>query len=1163
MSVSSDTDRAYSGAKALPPDAAARRRALTPEQSFIVEAPAGSGKTELLTQRILTLLARVNQPEAIVAITFTRKAAAEMHARLVQALKAACAPAPSNSHQAFTWQLARQVLEQDAKQGWQLLQNPGRLRISTFDSLCASLTQALPLQAKLGHQLNITDDPERLYKAAIDDLYASLAQAQEPLSAPLASLVTLLTHLDNRAERLASLFQGILARRDAWRPLLRELRSFPDEQRRKVLESHLAQRCDEHFELLANYLLPLWPQLRKIAFAAALRLQDNPKGAAIARLNSIDQYVEPPQRGDEARIIWLGLKQLFLTNSGTFRIKLDVNCGFPAGTNKAEKEQAKADKTAMKDIIWELAACPGVQEALAATEYLPSRHYSQEQWAVLSAVLDVLPRLLAHLRLVFARTGQLDFTEVALSAEQALGDDDEPTDLALRLDYQIQHLLIDEFQDTSPTQGELLRRLTYGWTPGDGRSLFCVGDAMQSIYSFRAADVSLFLHVKAHGLGDLTLELLQLTANFRSAPSIVSWVNRIFTKAFPEVNDIASGAVAYSPAEAFRPEQDAQVHYLSIAAGQGPDLEAQLLLDQIIAHRINSPDDSIAILVRNRAYGQYFLTLAQAAGLEPMAVDMQALAQYPAVEDAWVLTQALLNPADLIAWLSILRGPWVGLTLAQLHLLRSQPGSTVLEQIPYCLATGELEPVAQTRLSRAWQVLGLAWQERARKPLRWWVEATWLALGGIACVAKPDDLNNLERYWQCLEASCAQGEAPSLSRIQTALAKLFAAPSAHADTRLQIMTIHKSKGLEFDAVFLPSLHKSRRPADKQLWLWQRHVNQEGEANLLVSALGAATATTDPIYKHLEKAQSHREALEQVRLTYVACTRAKRHLYLFAEVKPGQEPGQNQAPPKGSALGSLWPALETLWPVAPQAIEDPSVVSSDIAAQELAPLNRLAADWTLPAWPHEHLLAAYIPPYEYQNQAQSPFDPACDAPRAIGTLVHQALSGMAEHGMRQWQKHWPGQHPAWSQQLIRIGLPHDLIPTVITAAQALIKKALNDPFLQLWLNQPERCQAETTWMHSAADGKSFLTVRPDLLWHSPEGETWLIDYKTAEPTVGIAMEEFVDNEKSIYRPIMARYCQALQAAGIKHLRVGLYFVGLGVWAEYADIAEGYCSTNEPQ
>lgn len=1133
-----------------PPDADARRRALTPQQSFIVEAPAGSGKTELLTQRILTLLARVATPEAIVAITFTRKAAAEMHARLVQALKAAQGPQPDNPHQAFTWQLARQALAQDAQQGWQLLKNPGRLRISTFDSLCASLTQALPLQSKLGHQLSISEDPQQLYSQAIEDLLASLTQAPAPLTGPLASLAELLAHLDNRAERLARLLSEVLARRDAWRPLLVELRSLPDGQRRAILEAHLAERCDQHYAWLADQLAEHWPQLRKLAFAAALRLEGNPKGAAIARLHTIDQYPTPPADGEDAQLIWLGLRHLLLTNGGTFRVNLDVNCGFPAGTSKAEKDQAKADKTAMKELIFALAAYPGLPEGLVAVEYLPGRHYSDEQWQVLAAVLDVLPRLLAHLRLVMGRTGQLDFTEMALSAEQALGDDEAPTDLALRLDYQIQHLLVDEFQDTSPSQVELLRRLTLGWQPGDGRSLFCVGDAMQSIYSFRAADVSLFLHVKAHGLGDLNLEPLQLTANFRSAPSLVHWVNRVFSKAFPELSDIATGAVAYSPAEPFRPEQPAQVTYLSQPAGLGEEGQAQLLLEQVLAHRSAAPEDSIAILVRNRAHGQYFLRLAQRAGLMPLAVDMQALAQHPAVQDAWVLTQALLDPADSIAWLSLLRGPWVGLSLADLLQLRRQPGVTLLEQIPQCLAADLLPQDAQQRLARAWAVLANAWQERSRKPTRWWLEGTWLALGGASCLQGEEDLSNLERYWLCLESLAAQGQALSRSRIATALDKLYAAPSPNADSRLQIMTIHKSKGLEFDAVFLPSLHKGKRPADKQLWLWQRHLNPQGEPHLLVSALGAASAGADPIYKHLEKAQAQREALEQVRLIYVACTRAKRHVYLLAEVKPGSEAGQNQAPSKHSALGSLWPGVETLWPVAAASEAPPEDIAA--AGAELAPLQRLPADWSAPTWPCETLLQAYVPPFDYKNQAQSPLQPGCDLPRAIGTLVHQALSAMAEQGMGRWQRHWPGTNPAWPAQLVRLGLPRHLIAAAIKGAQALLERALGDAFLQQCLNQPERCQAEQAWWYVGPDGQ-MQQVRPDLLWHHHEGGVWLIDYKTAQPQGEVSLEDFIQAEKTAYRKTMQQYAQVLRAAGLTGLKVGLYFVALGRWCEYEELA----------
>src|SRR5512146_922212 len=115
-------------------DAAVRRQALDPNGSFIVQAPAGSGKTELLIQRYLVLLARVEHPESIVAITFTRKAAAEMRFRLVEALqRAAGDEAAEQEHARFTWELARAALARDRERDWQLLRNPARLRILTID----------------------------------------------------------------------------------------------------------------------------------------------------------------------------------------------------------------------------------------------------------------------------------------------------------------------------------------------------------------------------------------------------------------------------------------------------------------------------------------------------------------------------------------------------------------------------------------------------------------------------------------------------------------------------------------------------------------------------------------------------------------------------------------------------------------------------------------------------------------------------------------------------------------------------------------------------------------------------------------------------------------------------------------------------------------------
>ena len=169
-----------------------------------------------------------------------------------------------------------------------------------------------------------------------------------------------------------------------------------------------------------------------------------------------------------------------------------------------------------------------------------------------------MPILAAQLSLVFRQHGMVDFSEISQQALRALGEDDAPTDLALALDYRIQHLLVDEFQDTSQSQYRLLERLTTSWQVDDGRSLFLVGDPMQSIYRFRAAEVGLFLKAQQQGIGEIPLESLQLSANFRSQAGIVEWVNHTFDSIFPANADISLGAVPYYPSHAINPANTQQ-----------------------------------------------------------------------------------------------------------------------------------------------------------------------------------------------------------------------------------------------------------------------------------------------------------------------------------------------------------------------------------------------------------------------------------------------------------------------------------------------------------------------------------------------------------------------------------------------------------------------------
>ena len=156
----------------------------------------------------------------------------------------------------------------------------------------------------------------------------------------------------------------------------------------------------------------------------------------------------------------------------------------------------------------------------------------------------------------FASHGQADFVEIAQGALAALGTEDAPTDLLLSFDYRIRHILVDEFQDTSFTQFELLKLLTAGWQPDDGRTLFVVGDPMQSIYRFRQAEVGLFLRARRQGIGPVELEPLTLSANFRSQSGIVEWVNQAFAGIMPPRESVIAGAVPYTRSHAVHPAED-------------------------------------------------------------------------------------------------------------------------------------------------------------------------------------------------------------------------------------------------------------------------------------------------------------------------------------------------------------------------------------------------------------------------------------------------------------------------------------------------------------------------------------------------------------------------------------------------------------------------------
>ncbi len=217
-----------------------------------------------------------------------------------------------------------------------------------------------------------------------------------------------------------------------------------------------------------------------------IRLHSNSPLATVSHFSQIDR----------ASIALLA--DVLLTSQLTLRKGFDHHVGLKRG--ECTDNEYTELKTASKQLLDQLNEYPDFLSALIRVRNLPEPHYEDEQWQVLQALLTLLPLLAAHLNIIFKEHNEIDFTAVAEQALLALGDEDNPTDLALYLDHTIHHLLVDEFQDTSIRQYQLLSKLVQNWQTGEHKTLFIVGDPMQSIYRFRAAEVGLFLQAQQQGL---------------------------------------------------------------------------------------------------------------------------------------------------------------------------------------------------------------------------------------------------------------------------------------------------------------------------------------------------------------------------------------------------------------------------------------------------------------------------------------------------------------------------------------------------------------------------------------------------------------------------------------------------------------------------------------
>ncbi|SDZ83238.1 UvrD-helicase domain-containing protein [Microbulbifer marinus] len=1136
-----------------PVDADARSRALDITRSFAVSAPAGSGKTGLLTQRVLKLLASCQQPEEVLAITFTRKAAGEMRERLIEALQQARdTERPDNPHDAITWDLASQLLARDAELNWQLLQMPQRLRIQTIDGLCRSLASQLPIESGLGAPGEPLEQTQIAFEMAVVNLLRHLDG-----ETPDSDLQQLLLHLDNDLGQLNKLLQILLEKREQWLgPLLNVGREGAQDYFHFAIDELVAENLGDLASALRGYA----GELIELASYAGQNLQRDNPGHPLSACAELDAL---PEADNGALPVWLALTELLVTGKGDIRKAVDKRVGFPA-VDKKNPETALANeyKARIKDLLAELSGNQPLLDAINEVRKLPSG-LQESQWQLLQALAQVLPKLVAELKLVFQQLGATDYTEVAQAALIALGHSDEPTDLALKLDVQTKHILVDEFQDTSQTQLQLLEKLTAGWEPNDGRTLFIVGDGMQSCYGFRNANVGIFLDARARGIGEVQLEPLDLQVNFRSEGAVVEWVNSTFQRAFPAEDNISRGAVRYLNSHAFKDTKwpAPAVNFYGCIDDDERSREAQQVVELVQRLQAEDRGGRIAILVRKKRHLGRVLPALSAAGISYQAPDLAPLASKMVVLDLLSLTRALLDPSDRISWLALLRAPWCGLQLPDLYTLANWNNGdlapTDTSARPLLLALREIDDIqllsddGRALLQRAAGPILQAWQQRGRKPLRTWIEGLWLALGGPATVTQKSDLDNVQDFFQLLEKFDSGGAIADWQQFYNALEKLFARPGQ--DASVQVMTIHKSKGLEFEHVLIPGLDQGGKPGGDQLLRWAEWLNRDGDSRFLL-APKSARGDSDPLFDYLRYDNSERERLEGTRLLYVGCTRAIRSLHLLACVNRDEKKGDLKAPGAAALLASIWPTIradeDSAWC---QWLETPEdAQQAERAAGNRDYLLRLPQQWQVPAMPKQDWLAQYrMPDYLPAETGEANIPELGQVAlrwlRHAGTVAHETLANIAETDLQDWNvERVQQQRPLWQLRLGQLGLYGSGLEKARDKVEQAVVKALDCDTGRWLLDGSHRDSACELELHSG--GRQLRRAIVDRTFIDKDGVRWIVDYKTAEPAADEDEQDFIATQLERYRGQLDAYRKLFYARGERHIRCALYFPLLQKLAE---------------
>jgi ATP-dependent helicase/nuclease subunit A len=1064
-----------------------RQAASEREKDVIVTAGAGSGKTRTLVARYVSLLAEGFEPRRVVAVTFTEKAAREMRSRVRDALS----------------RLTQEAQSEDERQLWITLgTRMDAARIGTIHSLCAEILRSHPAEASIDPRFDVLDEgmTAALRTQIVEDTLNEFAQDPDflPLFVMLetSELINLMQFLiEHQLETIESLAESINSQ----------------EVLKGYLEDTLCRPeiADAITELRTMSLVDL----------EADKLYDR----VIALLTVWDKAEKALKRGDMvacAQALYEARRDHIKLNAGK--------------KGSRTKEILRVLQEAFDQFLDPVVGGQdsGTQPDLAAEE-----HFAALQVLVPKA----FERLSQNYRAALNQRRALDFDDLEAGAEKLLAQ----AEIRAKWQQELDALLVDEFQDTNARQRRILEALTSSF----GR-LFIVGDRRQSIYRFRRADVTVFraIEQRVKNAGGLVCDL-DLT--YRTHESLLRTTGDLLAGIMGTEEDPARPYyVPFSQLNAYRKEEPVHIHapHVELVLGAGGDTnEARPVMARALARRllelkdekqIRTWDDVVLLFRASGGYG-YYEDAFEEIGIPFVTVAGGGFYNRPEIRDILNVLRALADPTDDLAMAGLLRSPAFGLTDTALYLLRKQGSETISYWQSLQGDLTHLDENDQSRAKHTVEILSKLLLQVDRIPVADLLKQLADSTDYRAILAGEGESNSGGRLWRNLDKLLADAYSSGhvnvrefldyLDTLSQAGAREGEAP-ADAQGAVRLMTIHKSKGLEFPVIVLADAGRERRSASEQAYL--------------LPEIGLAVRLDPPpmLYRLAKWHDRWQNDAESLRILYVALTRAKDKLIISGHITQTS---------KGEWKASEWMSdlsahaqvdLNTLTEQAGSA-----VITRTASGQAIRAAVSLTSDpFAVPASESVETtghVSGTLPLFEPLVEARLPLEEPEDAEelkpwRATGNETHVppgVIGQMVHKAIQLWL--FPG-----DARLVPL-----LETTVLNAGIAQPKQRLEA--VRRVIRLLERLQAHPLWneINSAAERyhevpySRAIMERPetgyiDLLYRNRTG--WhVIDFKSDS----IRSTQERDKLVTLYSRQLNRYFHAVRGLLGQSAQVGICFL----------------------